>query len=140
MGRQHPKEQTMKKMILFSLFFSLFVSPGYPEDEREGSIAVASTGPTTESSVDHRAGRSAYFLIFDNEGKLVEAVDNPHKNADRSAGSLAAELLDGKGVTLLVAGSVGGRMAEELEKREIAYIEITGTVADALERALDGRP
>jgi len=137
---RYPKEWVMKEIILSFFLISLVVPSTYPEEQREGNIAVASTGRTTESSVDRRAGRCAYFLIFDNEGKFIEAVRNPHEGADKAAGSSAAELLDGKEVALLIAGTVGGKMSEELDKRGIDYIEFTGKVEDALERALDVKP
>jgi predicted Fe-Mo cluster-binding NifX family protein len=64
-------------------------------------------------------------------------IENPNRDALFDAGSETADLLDSKGVTLLVASNIGSRLIEALREKKMAHIEFTGTVADGLKHALD---
>jgi predicted Fe-Mo cluster-binding NifX family protein len=107
------------------------------QEELAKRIAIASEGKTTDSKVGDRAARCKYFLIFDEEGQLIEVLDNPHRNAPGGAGRKTAGLMAQKGVTLIVAGKFGYKMIDALETNEIAHLEFSGTVKKALERALE---
>jgi len=37
-------------------------------------IAIAASDKTASAAVSSQAGRSPFFLLFDNQGRLVEAV------------------------------------------------------------------
>ena len=115
-------------LVIFSLVPLLQAYAG--QEGQTKKIAIASQGETTDTSVSNRAGRCKYFLMFDKEGQLTEVLENPHRDALFSVGSETADLLAGKGVTLLVASNVGSRMIEALQKKEIAYIEFAGIVKD----------
>jgi predicted Fe-Mo cluster-binding NifX family protein len=130
----------MRKIAILVIFTFLSLPPAYAAwDGQTNQIAIASEGNTIDSSVGDRAARCKCFLIFDEEGQLAEVLDNPHRNALFDAGPEVVDLLAEKGVTLLVARRMGARMIEALKNEEIARLEYTGTVADALERASEER-
>ena len=76
----------MKKIAItvLSVFFFLTSLVYAAEQEK---IAVAAEGKTAAAKVSGVAARAPYFLIFDESGKLPEAVDNPYKTAKGGAGT-----------------------------------------------------
>ena len=46
-------------------------------------IAVAASGSNPGAPVNAQAASSPYFLVFDQKGKLLEALVNPYKDADK---------------------------------------------------------
>jgi predicted Fe-Mo cluster-binding NifX family protein len=88
------------------------------------------------STVDGRAARCPYFMVFDEKGELAEVLENPSRNVSGSAGPSCAEYLADHGITLLVAEQVGGKMIAALNGHEIRYILFSGSVKDAVARAL----
>ena len=83
-----------------------------------GKIAVASDVKTITGPVGFRMGRSPYYLLFDGQGKFLEAIDNPFKDAGGNAagrsGKSALDSLrfDEKG------GLIGGVETPPKEERE----------------------
>jgi ArsR family transcriptional regulator len=67
----------MKKFILASVgFWPLLVSAGACA-EQGGKIAVATEGETPAAKVSSQAGFSPFFLLFDPQGAILEAVKKP---------------------------------------------------------------
>jgi predicted Fe-Mo cluster-binding NifX family protein len=124
----------MKRVLviipLFLLFFSLNAAAGTPK------IAVSSEGSSPSSQVSSIAARSPYFLLFDAKGKLLEALENPYRNAAGGAGSQVVGFLANKGATVVVAGAFGQNMVGGMQAKGIRYLEFIGTVADAVKKAL----
>ena len=106
-------------------------------DFKNNKIAVASTGKTTKTSVSNEAAKCPYYLIFNNKGELTEVIDNPYKNASRSAGPSAANFLAQRDIDIIVAGSFGSKMINTLKDKGIAHFEFEGGVDDAVKRALE---
>jgi predicted Fe-Mo cluster-binding NifX family protein len=81
------------------LMFSIIV---FAAEKKEGRIAVASEGKTTEGPVGERLGRSSFYLLFDWKGTFVEAIDNPYKQAREAPGKSLADSLrvDEKGALI----------------------------------------
>ena len=127
----------MKETILSLFLVFLLVLGAQAGQGEETKIAIASDGKTGEASVSTKAARCAYYLLFTKGGELIEAVDNPFKDAPRGAGTMAAELLAKKKVSLLVAASVGNKMVAALKNMKITHIEFSGKVEDALKTALE---
>ncbi len=103
-------------------------------------IAITSTGPTMESQIDPRFGRAAYILITDEQGNLVEAIDNSENvNSMRGAGIQASKTLADKGVQTLLTGHCGPNAATTLNAAGIRIgVDQTGTAKDALQRLSNG--
>ena len=98
-------------------------------------IAVASQKSET-SSVGAQAGRSPYYLIYDEKKNLLESISNPFAVGGGGAGFGVAKMLADKGVDVIVAGKFGDKMEQAMAGRGMKYLEFDGTVSDALEAAL----
>lgn len=96
-------------------------------------IAIASLGKEEDSEISDQAARAPYFLIFDEEGNLIEALENIHADRARNAGGSAARLLAQKGINLFIAGNVGGRMAGILEAEGVKYQSKTGNAKEVVQ-------
>ena len=108
----------MKKIEVSILVLVLLItSLVYAADK--GKIAVAAEGKTPTAEVSGVSGRSPYFLIFDGDGKLLEAVDNPYKEAQRGAGPSVVPFLAQKGADFVVAGKFGENMIQTMKSNGI---------------------
>lgn len=125
----------MLRIGTFFLVVFILIQPQILGAEN-GLIAVASEGKTAEAAVGQRAARCSYFLLFDREGNLKDAVENPFKDNRGSAGVSAADFLAERNVTVLVAGMFGGKMQAALEANDIAALEFSGSVEDAVKHVL----
>lgn len=128
----------MRKTWLLVLFL-VFFTPGPVSAEGRGAIAVAAVKTTPAAEVSGVAARSPYFLIFDGDGVLLEAVENPHKEDRRRASESVVQFLAQKGVTFIVAGDFGQRMIYTMKGRNIEYMEFQGTAEEAVKRVMEKR-
>ncbi len=130
----------MKRSFFISLaiFFLCAVMVNAAELEKM-KIAVAAGSKTTKASVSNMAAKCPYYLIFNNKGELTEVIDNPYKNASRSAGPSAANFLAQRDIDIIVAGSFGSKMINTLKDKGITHYEFKGSVGNAVKRALGGR-
>jgi predicted Fe-Mo cluster-binding NifX family protein len=101
-------------------------------------IAVAANGQTPEASVSAQAGRAAFFLIFDKEGKLIEALANPEKNA-ASPGTAVANFLAGRRATVVVAEVFGPKIVEDMKGKGIKAISLSGSAEEAIKMVLQSK-
>ncbi len=125
----------MKRIVGLSLAFLLLLSSSAVAAERT-AIAVAAEKDTPNSQVSTVAGRSPYFLLFDEKGAFLEAVSNPYQNARGGAGSAAADFLAAKGVKVIVAGTFGPRMVGAMQAKNLRHLEFKGSAADAVKQAI----
>ena len=126
----------MLKILMISVTIVLMFQPQLMGEEKV-VIAVASDGETLKAAVSDVAARCPYFLIVDNKGTLLEAVENPYKDNKGSAGAAAANFLAEKNVTIVIAGNFGNKMKDALETNEIAFFEFEGIVEDAIQKVLE---
>jgi predicted Fe-Mo cluster-binding NifX family protein len=101
------------------------------------AYAVAAESEGADAQVSVQAARCPWFLLFDAQGNLVEAVANPHQRAAGGAGPQAAEFLAGKGIQTVIAGEFGPKMADAMKRRGMTYQIATGTAADAVRSAIN---
>lgn len=131
----------MKKTGIMFAFITIFIMGGLPllsgSEEQTEKIAIASDGETIDSQVGYQGARSPWFLFFDQEGQLLEALENPHRYTRGNAGIKCAELLAEHEITVFVAGNVGEKMASALESNNITFIAFTGSVEDAIKHVLE---
>ncbi|MBN1224714.1 MAG: NifB/NifX family molybdenum-iron cluster-binding protein [Candidatus Aminicenantes bacterium] len=131
----------MKKIGTVIIFLFMIIIGGFPvlrgQEDRPEKIAIASDGDTIESQVGSQGARCPWFLFFDANGQLLETLENPYWQERGGAGINCAELLAEKGVTIFVAGNVGHKMSAALESSGIASISFSGTVEDALAKAME---
>lgn len=104
-------------------------------------IAITSTGPDLDSPMDPRFGRARYIVIVDEQGTLLEVVDNSAGvNSLRGAGIQAGKLLADKKVDVLLTGNCGPNAFRTLQVANIRVgVDQSGTVRDAIERFRNGQ-
>lgn len=130
-------ENIMKKVAIFSLLVFLVVSFVVSTVSADMiKIAVASDGKTVSSAVSRVAARSSVFLIFDGNGKFVEAINNPHKEIGGGAGPLVVNFLAQKGANVITAQSFGKKMVDAMKAKGIVHFEFKGNADDAVRKYL----
>jgi predicted Fe-Mo cluster-binding NifX family protein len=100
-------------------------------------IAIAAESDTTRAQVSPHGARTPYYLVFDENGQMQEAVANPYAIAERGAGPGAAQFLAQLGIQTVVAGDFGGRFVKELEAGGIKHVEAGGIVSEVIAGMLD---
>lgn len=101
----------MKKIISLCLvvFLLQLGIGGFAFGGGKQEIAVAARENNPRALVSEKAGTSPFFLLFDDRGRFMDAIQNPYKDKGGS-GEEIAEFLASKGVTIIVAGSFGGSL------------------------------
>lgn len=99
-------------------------------------IAVTATGKDIESNMDPRFGRAQYILILEQDGTLLEAIDNSENfNAMRGAGIQAGKILADRQVKALITGYCGPNAFKTLSAAGIqVVVEQSGTVKEAVDQ------
>lgn len=95
-------------------------------------LAIAAMTPDVDSRIAKHSARAPFYLLFDEQGEMLEVVSNPFAGVDRGAAPQAALLLADQGVTLLAAGDFGPRFVSELEERGIDHIRQSGQVSESV--------
>ena len=124
------------KSVGRSILVLVFLATTIAHAEAPGHVAVAAEGTAVTASVSGKAARAPYFLLFDRAGKLLEAVENPHRDARRRAGSLVVRFLAEKDVTVIVAGEFGDRMTQAMKAEGMEHVEFRGSAEAAVEKVL----
>jgi predicted Fe-Mo cluster-binding NifX family protein len=99
-------------------------------------IAVAAEGQTATAAVGSEAARSSFFLIFDGDGKFVEAINNPHQKTRSGASPLVVNFLTQQGVNVFISQAFGEKMVGALKAKGIAHFQVKGSADDAVKRYL----
>ena len=99
-------------------------------------IAVTSTGPGIDSTVDERFGRARYFLVVDLETENVETIDNTaNMEAKQGAGVQAAQEVVNQGAQWILTGHVGPKAFQALSMAGISIgTGAAGTVRETVDR------
>jgi predicted Fe-Mo cluster-binding NifX family protein len=113
----------------------LFAAPLLAQQAKPELIAVAASGKTASAAVSAQAGRSPYFLFFDKKGALVEAADNPYKDAG-NAGIPALDFVASRGAKVLVAEGFGPKIVDVMREKGIRPFEFKGSAQDAVRKVL----
>jgi predicted Fe-Mo cluster-binding NifX family protein len=117
-------------------FVSLLAPPAFAAQSMK--IAVAANDKVLTATVSGQAATAPYFLFFDQKGKLLEAVQNPYKDADR-AGPSVVGFLASKGATVVVAGGFGPKIVDDMKAKGITPVSFNGSVADAVKKVLQSK-
>lgn len=70
-------------------------------------VALSCSGITGSHMLDPRFGRCNYFLIYNQEGVLLKAIDNKGQLADGGAGIAAAQQMIDEDIDVIITGSMG---------------------------------
>ncbi len=126
------------KKTLFPILIILSVIPvvASAAGKERVKIAVASNSKEATAPVGGKADTCPCYLLFDGTGELIEAVDNPYKDAESGAGLQIADFLAGKGVTVVIAETFGRKMIEAMRSDGMDYFQLQGAVLDAVKTVL----
>ena len=108
-------------------------------ERRLMKIAVTSTGEGLDSKVDPRFGRAAFFVIGDSDTMDFVASENENA-AGGAAGIGSAKCVIDEGAQAVLTGHCGPNAQRTLDAAGVKlYTEVTGTVAEAVERFKSGK-
>lgn len=97
-------------------------------------VAIPTTGEDLSAEVETRFGRCPRFLVVDSETMEFELVENTAATMGGGAGVRAAQIVLDQGVEAVIAGDVGPRAFDVLQRAGVkVYARITGNVKDAME-------
>ena len=102
-------------------------------------IAVTSTDEGLDAKVDPRFGRAAFFVIVDTDTMDFVAIENENA-AGGAAGIGSAKCVIDQGVEAVLTGNCGPNAQRTLDAAGVElYTNVTGTVAEAVERFKSGK-
>lgn len=102
-------------------------------------IAVTSTGPTLDDTVEERFGRCPYFLIIDPDTLEFEPFENPNIALGGGAGIQSAQLMANKGVSVVLTGNCGPNAFQTFGAAGVQVITgVSGQVRQAIEQYKSG--
>lgn len=127
----------MKRFALVLAAILLFPVPG--AEAQTPKYAVASTGSAADAAVSDQAARAPYILIFDDEGRLTDVVEDRNIPA-RSAGAHTARVLGERGVTHFIAQRFGPNLTRALDQAGIECVEMSGPADEAVKKLMSGAP
>ena len=119
-----------------SYFCRLLLSSAFAAQPMK--IAVAAADKTATAVVSDQPASAPYFLFFDGKGKLLEAAENPYKNAE-NPGPEVIKYLAGKGATVVVAGFFGPKIIEVAKAKGVTPISFKGSAQDAVKKVLESK-
>ncbi|MBN2018677.1 MAG: 4Fe-4S binding protein [Sedimentisphaerales bacterium] len=103
-------------------------------------IAVTSTGPTLDDTVESRFGRCRYFLVVDTDSMQFEAIENPNISLGGGAGIQSAQMMSEKGVSHVLTGNCGPNAFRVFGEVGVeVMVGVTGTVRQAIEQFKVGK-
>jgi len=127
----------MKKPLFLTLVvLSLIPVMAYAALKDAAKIAVASDGKETTASISNVA-KADYYLMFNEKGKLIEAIPNPYKDAKEDSVLLTATFLAEQGVKEVIARKFNDKIIDTINSKGMTYCEYDGIVEDAIELAIN---
>jgi predicted Fe-Mo cluster-binding NifX family protein len=127
------------KRLICAVFVALFLVSGPAFAEQKGKIIVATQEKSSEAAVSDKAALAPYFLIFDEKGSLVEAIDNPFKEKKLEAGKLLANFLPEKGVTAIIGTDYCGDIIGIFKHKGVTAYNFEGSAAQAVTKLVQGK-
>ncbi len=99
-------------------------------------IAIAVTDKNQNSQISEKAGRTPYYLIFNEEGEVLKEISNPFLRDKGGAGVAVANMLADEEINVVVAGDFGRKMIDVLEHKGIKYYQEEGSAKAALQKVI----
>ncbi|MEA3371414.1 MAG: NifB/NifX family molybdenum-iron cluster-binding protein [Campylobacterota bacterium] len=117
----------MKWLISFLMVYSSLLSD---------VIAVASDGESLKSNISSQASRCNYYIFIDERGKILEIIQNPHKDVKGGASSKLVEMLKSKKASNIIASDFGEKLTISLEDNGIKYTFYKGNIKKYIQSEL----
>ncbi len=99
-------------------------------------VVITSTGDSLDAKLDHRFGRSSYFVIYDTSTGGVEFLPNPNKEAELEAGPASIDTLTSRKAEKIISGEFGVKIKPILDSLKIQMIVLRDadkTIRDIIE-------
>ena len=94
-------------------------------------IAVASLEKKERAEIAQQAGRAPYYLIFNEQGELLETWNNVFARGGGGAGFAVVDVMKEKEVGAIIAGKFGPNMTGAMDSAGIKYYEKEGLAKKA---------
>ena len=102
-------------------------------------VAVSSSGPNLDSTIDPRFGRCPYFLLVETNDMSFKVFDNQSAGLGGGAGIQSAQFVVSKGAEAVVTGSCGPNAIQALSAAGTdVYLGNSGTVQEAVQKLKKG--
>ena len=88
---------------------------------------------TLNANISAEASRCAYYVFLDSEGKVLEMLQNPHKDVQGGASSKLVAMLKEKKVSHMIASNFGEKLIRHLESNHIKYTIYKGNINSAIQ-------
>jgi len=110
------------------------------DDNNKAKVCISAVGDNLSSALDPRFGRSSYFLIVNNSGKLIKAIKNTGVEAMRGAGISAAQIIAQEKCSVVITGNIGPNAFMVLNTAGIQVFQATFgmTAQQAFEQYKEG--
>jgi predicted Fe-Mo cluster-binding NifX family protein len=102
-------------------------------------VCFSSNGNSSDSLLDPRFGRAAYFAVADTETMKFEIIENEGAATGGGAGITSGQFMVDKGVQVVVTGNVGPNAMNVLKAAEIeVYKGLPVSIQENLEKYKKG--
>ncbi len=105
----------------------IFVSALYAD-----TTVIASDGDVVTAKVSSKASRCDYYIFVDKNGKVINVIENAHKDVRGGASSALVSMLNDKKVSHIIAASFGDKLVTSLRSNNMTYTVYTGSVESAI--------
>ncbi|MBN1113841.1 MAG: NifB/NifX family molybdenum-iron cluster-binding protein [Oligoflexia bacterium] len=96
-------------------------------------VCITSQNNSTDSEIDPRFGRAAYFIIYDTEAKKTNIIKNDNMDGSSGVGIQSAQVMINNKVEYVITGNIGPKAGSALNAANIKVKEgATGKVIDAI--------
>ena len=103
-------------------------------------IAISSNGSTLDEQVEARFGRCPYFIFVNPDTLEFESIPNPNMSLGGGAGPQSAQLMAGKGVSVVLTGNCGPNAFQTFGVAGIQVITgVSGRVREAVVKFKSGQ-
>ena len=123
--------------ICLSAVFLLFVVLVASVSAQGMKIAVPAIGQEPGTSISKETGRAPFFLVFDEKGHFLEAIQNPARDQSGGISRTVVALLTTHDISLIVAEAIGDTMKQALTGQGIDFVIKTGAAADAVQSIIE---
>jgi len=102
-------------------------------------VAIPADGKDAGSSMAGRFARAPFFVVFDDDGNIVESIENSVAGVAHGAGGNAVKLLADHNVDAVIVPQVGPNASMALKMAGIsAFLSQHAILSDIIQQYLQG--
>lgn len=104
-------------------------------------IAIPSTNPDLNGTVENKLGTAAYLLLVETDDMSFEAMEGPKQSSGPGAGVAALSLAVGMGAKVILVGYTAPHIVAAMKRQSVEVVTgISGPVDKALAQYLRSEP